>query len=234
MEYHGVVFDVDDTLYDMSLPFIGAYERLYEKRYDLPLAPLFLAFRRYSDARFDDSQTGKMTMEELYIYRLRMAFRDYGVCITDEEALDFQHLYMQLQYRIQLSEVMRELLDALQERAALGIITNGDSMHQRNKLRSLNIAQWVPQECIIVSGDHAFRKPDVQIFREMEHRLGLAPEHLVYVGDAFGLDVMGAKCAGWQSVWFNHRNRKRPDKTEVLPDIEVHTEDALAALLLAV
>ena len=33
MEYHGVVFDVDDTLYDMSLPFIGAYERLYEKRY---------------------------------------------------------------------------------------------------------------------------------------------------------------------------------------------------------
>ena len=34
MEYHGVVFDVDDTLYDMSLPFIGAYENVKVRSID--------------------------------------------------------------------------------------------------------------------------------------------------------------------------------------------------------
>lgn len=231
MDIRGVVFDVDDTLYDMLQPFLGAYRELCGERYDLPVQELFLAFRRHSDDRFVDSQTGKMTMEELYIYRVRMMLRDYDIDVTDEEALAFQRLYMDLQYRICLSPVMQDLLDALHSRAAIGIITNGESRHQRNKLRSLNVSPWVPEEHIIVSGDLPFRKPDVRIFREMEHRLRLAPEHLIYVGDAFDLDMVGAQQAGWQSVWFNHRRRSIPENSDIRPNAEVHTEEELAAVL---
>ena len=41
------------------------------------------------------------------------------------------------------------------------------------------------------------RKLDVWIFREMERRLELVSEQLIYVGDAFGLDIDGASAAGW-------------------------------------
>ena len=231
MDIRGVVFDVDDTLYDMAQPFRNAYQALYEGRYDLPVQELFLAFRRYSDERFVDSQTGRMTMKEVYIYRVRMMLRDYGIEVSDEEALEFQQCYMDLQYRIRLSSLMKALLDDLYSRVAIGVITNGESRHQRRKLCSLNVTPWISEEHIIVSGDHPFRKPDAQIFREMEQRLNLAPEQLIYVGDAYALDVVGAHAAGWQSIWFNHRERPMPEHTMIHPDAEVHTEEELAAVL---
>ena len=232
MDIRGVVFDVDDTLYDMAQPFSNAYQMLYGAQYDLPIQELFLAFRRYSDERFLDSQTGKMSMEELYIYRVRMMLGDYGIDVTDEEALAFQRLYMEHQYRICLSPVMTDLLEALHRHAVIGVITNGESRHQRNKLRSLNVTPWVAEEHTIISGDYPFRKPDVCIFHEMQRRLSLAPEHLLYVGDAFDLDIVGAAAAGWQSVWFNHRHRKMPEGAVCRPNAEVHSEEELCAVLM--
>ena len=232
MDILGVVFDVDDTLYDMAQPFFGAYRSLYGGQYDLPLQRVFLSFRHYSDERFADSQTGKMSMEEMYIYRVRMSLGDYGINVTDEEAMEFQRIYMDLQYQIQLSPVMRKLLDELHRSVAIGIITNGDPRHQRNKLRSLNVSPWVSQEYIIVSGDHPFRKPDERIFQEMERRLNLVPKQLLYVGDAFALDIVGAEAAGWRSVWFNHRERPMPVPTHFHPAYEVHSEEELRSVLM--
>lgn len=232
MDIRGVVFDVDDTLYDMAQPFFGAYQSLYGSKHDLPMQALFLAFRCYSDARFSDAQTGRMSMEELYIYRVRMTLHDYGIEVTDEEALSFQRRYMELQYQIHLSPVMTALLDELQPRVAIGIITNGESRHQRNKLCSLDVSPWIPEGQIIVSGDHPFHKPDVKIFREMERRLHLAPEQLLYVGDAYDLDIVGAHAAGWESIWFNHRRRRIPVGASCRPNAEVHTEEELRAVLI--
>ena len=234
MKNYGVVFDVDDTLYDMSIPFLGAYQSLYGTRYRFPTNDLFLLFRRYSDERFDDTQTGKMSMEALYAYRLRMTTQEYGVSVTDEEVLEFQRRYVEFQYRIRLTDTMKHILDTLREKnVKMGVITNGNSVHQREKIKSLNLAHWIPAEHVIVSGDHDFRKPDVRIFREMERRLDLPAERLLYVGDAFALDIPGACHAGWHTLWFNHRHRIKPDDTKITADIEVHSEEELSMRLLA-
>ena len=211
MKNYGVVFDVDDTLYDMSIPFLGAYQSLYGTRYRFPTNDLFLLFRRYSDERFDDTQTGKMSMEALYAYRLRMTMQEYGVSVTDEEVLEFQRRYVEFQYRIRLTDTMKHILDTLREKnVKMGVITNGNSVHQREKI-----------------------KPDVRIFREMERRLDLPAERLLYVGDAFALDIPGACHAGWHTLWFNHRHRIKPDDTKITADIEVHSEEELSMRLLA-
>ena len=224
MKNCGVVFDVDDTLYDMSIPFSGAYQALYSGQSHLPMHNVFLSFRRYSDERFDDAQKGKMTMESFYIYRFRMTMREYGIPVTDKQALEFQRLYMNLQYRIQLTDTMKNLLDRLQNNVKIGIITNGDSVHQRRKINSLGISHWIPKEHIIVSGDHVFHKPDARIFHEMEERLVLPAVQLIYVGDAFSLDIVGGNNAGWHTLWFNHRHRNKPNGSIIMPNIEVHSE----------
>ena len=118
MDIRGVVFDVDDTLYDMAQPFLGAYQALYGKRCDLPVGELFLAFRRHSDERFADSQTGKMTMEELYIYRVRMMLRDYDVEVTDAEALQAFQLLSRKEGIIPALESSHALAYALKRAAA--------------------------------------------------------------------------------------------------------------------
>ena len=46
MSIRGVVFDVDDTLYDMAQPFYDALRRLYGERAEFDLPTLFMSFRR--------------------------------------------------------------------------------------------------------------------------------------------------------------------------------------------
>ena len=168
MRIQGVVFDVDDTLYDMAQPFYAALRRLYGERSEFDLPSLFLSFRRHSDERFEESQTGKISMEQFYIYRIQKTLEEADVQTTDAQALAFQRVYMGLQYQIRLSPMMIRMFNELRSRAKLGVITNGESAHQRKKIASLGLSKWMPEETTIVSGDHKFRKPDPRIFQLMD------------------------------------------------------------------
>ena len=222
MSIRGVVFDVDDTLYDMAQPFYNALRRLYGERSAFDLPALFLLFRRYSDERF----------EEFYIYRIRKTLEEADVQTTDAQALAFQRVYMGLQYQIQLSPTIVRMLNDLRTRAKIGIITNGESTHQRKKIASLGMSKWMPEEAIIVSGDLKFRKPDQRIFQLMEERLELNGTQLLYVGDSFDLDVAGSTEAGWSAVWFNRRKRSVPPSGTDLSFTEVPSEDMLLSVVL--
>lgn len=232
MSIRGVVFDVDDTLYDMAQPFYNALRRLYGERSAFDLPALFLLFRRYSDERFEESQTGKISMDEFYIYRIRKTLEEADVQTTDAQALAFQRVYMGLQYQIQLSPTIVRMLNDLRTRAKIGIITNGESTHQRKKIASLGMSKWMPEEAIIVSGDLKFRKPDQRIFQLMEERLELNGTQLLYVGDSFDLDVAGSTEAGWSAVWFNRRKRSVPPSGTDLSFTEVPSEDMLLSVVL--
>ena len=86
---------------------------------------IFARSRKYSDEVFEASENGTITMEEMYIYRICHAFKDFGIVVTDEEALLFQKYYQEYQKKIQLSDEMRSLLQSCVGRCRLGIITNG-------------------------------------------------------------------------------------------------------------
>lgn len=232
MSIRGVVFDLDDTLYDMAQPFCAAMRRLYGERAEFDLPALFLSFRQYSDERFEESQTGKISMDEFYIYRIRMTLQEAGVQTTDAQALAFQRVYMGLQYQIKLSPTIVRLLTDLRTRVKLGIITNGEPVHQRKKIASLGISKWIKEEAIIISGDHKFHKPDQRIFQLMAERLELDGTQLLHVGDAFDLDVVGAVEAGWDAVWFNRRSRSMPQNGTELSFSEVPSEDMLLSVVM--
>lgn len=168
-------------------------------------------------------------MAEMYIYRLGNAFRDYGKIIDGPTALQFQSVYEKRQHEIRMTEEMERMLEELSRKITLGIITNGPSEHQRDKVRALGVERWIPMERIWISGDLGVGKPHKEIFEAAREKLGLKPEELCFVGDAYGHDILGAKGAGWKAVWFNHRGRQITG--EVTPDYEVRSEQELIALL---
>ena len=53
-------------------------------------------------------------------------------------------------------------------------------------------------DCVITSCGTGIRKPDPEIFRIAERKMGLAPEELAYVGDTISRDVRGTRAAGWR------------------------------------
>lgn len=225
-----VLFDVDDTLYDQTMPFVQAYEKYF--RGDIPVSAeaLFPVTRKYSNAVFSRALAGEITMEELYICRMQKALEEFGIVISDQDALEFQQVYEECQKHIRMTPLMEEILAWCAEHALLGIITNGLSGHQWDKIRGLQAERWIPKEYIFVSGDAGAVKPDRQIFDLARKRMHMEEGEVWFVGDAFDLDVEGAMNAGWNAVWMNRRGKKRPDGAEE-PAYEVRSEAELFRVL---
>ena len=224
-----VVFDVDDTLYDLSTPFKEACREVFPEDTNLNLEGTFRASRRYSDEVYASSLSGKISMEEMYIYRFENAFRDYGKKIDAQTALMFQAVYEQKQQEIKMTESMKNLLENLSGKMKLGIVTNGPAQHQWDKVTALGVEKWIPKEHIFISGELGIAKPDAGIFDAALQRLGLQKEEVCYVGDSFENDIVGAKNAGWKAVWYNHRGHEANGDVE--PNYIVKSEDELISLL---
>ena len=72
-----ILFDVDDTLYDMTQPFEKAYRDVFYDKYpQLDWKPVYVASRKHSDEVFEASQRGEISMDDMYVYRWSKAM-DY-------------------------------------------------------------------------------------------------------------------------------------------------------------
>lgn len=68
--------------------------------------------------------------------------------------------------------------------------------------------------------EHGAAKPEPSIFLAACARLGIAPQHVLHVGDDPHLDVAGAARAGLMSCWINRTGATWP-KSLPPPDVEV-------------
>ncbi len=223
-----VFFDLDDTLYDRSRPFVQALEMLYPEA--MPRASeLNAACHRRAMERFYDSQCGKIAMRDFYIHQYQAGFSDCGITLSDEEALGFRARYAGFQKQIALSEKLRAVLELCRERAVwTGLITNGRSDHQREKIRTMGLDAMFPSELVFISGDLGIDKPDPEIFRMVERTVGLPPEELLYVGDSYVTDILPAARLGWHTLWLN---RHGATVEESAAEWQVTDEAALSNLL---
>ena len=86
-----------------------------------------------------------------------------------------------------------------QYKYVLGIITNGRSKTQWNKIHRSGVEDLF--DTIVVSGDINIHKPDPEIYRFACQTLNLEPQECLYVGDNFYRDIYGAQKAGMKTVW---------------------------------
>jgi len=210
-----VFFDLDDTLYDRGLPFIEAVREFFgDTVADPRLAYRVCSVR--SNEVFLPSQRGEITMDEMVIYRWCRGFADLGITISAEEALSFQKLYRSRQDCITLSPVLETMLRDCAARAdGIGVLTNGPSEKQWNKLQRLGLLRLIPRERILVSGDIGIDKPDPAIFRLAEKCSGAGPAQLLYVGDSLSNDIIPASLCGWYTLWFNREAKPVPPELRI-------------------
>lgn len=113
----------------------------------------------------------------------------------------------------------------------LGLVTNGVSDLQREKLRGAALEHYF--HTVVVSGDIEAGKPDPVPFRLALSQLGVAPEGAAMVGDTRDRDVLGARRTGIRAIWLNRSGATLPNDADPLatPDAEIAGLDQLAALL---
>jgi HAD superfamily hydrolase (TIGR01549 family) len=100
---------------------------------------------------------------------------------------------------MRLFEGVPGFLADLRARYRVGILTNGPSDMQWEKLRKLGLTAAV--DAIVVAGDFGVFKPDPRPFRRLTELLGTSPPTSLFVGDSYEHDIVGARGAGMRTAW---------------------------------
>ncbi|MDD6640517.1 MAG: HAD family hydrolase [Erysipelotrichaceae bacterium] len=202
-----IVFDLDDTLYDVSLPYFKSLESEGIYIDDKMKKDLFILSRHYSDVYYDKEKAGEIDNKGMYVGRVKHALSDFGIEVDEDKAYAIHLNYLYQQKSIYLSNEMKNLLSFLKERAKLAIITNGPSEHQWGKINQLKLCDYFDKDKIIVSDDVCCRKPDEKIFKIIAQRCDSSLKDCYFVGDSYNCDILGSKSANMKSIWYNHRDR---------------------------
>ncbi|MGX7265044.1 HAD family hydrolase [Enterococcus crotali] len=228
---YNFIFDVDDTLYDQLEPFKRAFQENFSLNKGISIEGLFRHSRKFSDDVFELSQKGRISMDEMYIYRLTKAFNEFDISILPQQAIAFQKDYAAFQEKITLFPDMEKTLQYCKEKKlTMGIITNGSSKHQRNKIKKLNLTHWIKPKHIFISGELEMAKPDKKIFHYVETEMKLDPQQTFYIGDSYRNDMFGAKNANWKTIWCNRRGHSITSKVNK-PDYIVTKEEQIYELI---
>ncbi|OJU39929.1 MAG: hypothetical protein BGN97_13990 [Microbacterium sp. 69-10] len=140
------------------------------------------------------------------VWRRTLSGAGAGAELVDEAV----HLHLAAERRtFTLFDDSRDVLVELRRRGIpIGLITNGPSTFQREKLRTVGIDGLF--DVVVASGDIGVLKPDAEIFRHALHRAGAASTASLHVGDSFPADVMGAVGAGLSAFWLNRERIAAP------------------------
>ncbi|MGG5252722.1 HAD-IA family hydrolase [Neobacillus sp. SM06] len=74
----------------------------------------------------------------------------------------------------------------------LGIITNGPTEHQMQKIKSLGIRKYISRELMFVSDEVRAANPGPKIFHHAPIRVGYSLKELLYIGDSWTNDNIGS------------------------------------------
>jgi HAD superfamily hydrolase (TIGR01509 family) len=222
-----VVFDLDGTVCFYSL---GVADGLVLSLRETGSSPTLLGEIGQAEERFEEIFTQIERVPDPTPLRERLFSRLLGEHGVEDPPLTraLASAYARVRTEsLRLFPGARNLLSLLRSRYRLGLLTNGPSELQWEKIRVLSLAPCF--SAIVVSGDLGIYKPDPRIFTHVLMRLGVRPCETLHVGDSLEADVVGAKGAGLGAAWV------RPSEASsdgVRPDLAVTAVAELREALL--
>ena len=200
-----LLLDLDDTLCDEAGSVAVALEatsRFAAQRLGLgEWVTLAQAYTRVSNALWADFDAwgrglGKLDARR-YVWRAALAGAGYS---ADESLIS--HIAAHYSDRRTCHRWLpqaRETLLALRQTYRLGLITNGATDMQREKIRCLRLDDLC--HVTLVGEECGHSKPHAEIFHRAMQALGVTADEGVMVGNSPETDIVGAHGVGMRTVW---------------------------------
>jgi len=201
-----VFFDIDDTLVNDAAATragaLGIFERYRDRLGDCD-ERLMQRWQALLDHHFERFLRGETSFLDQRRARIREMF---GVTRAEmpDAGVDAIHAVYREFYEANW-QVFPDAIETLDTLAAfrLGVISNGSSAQQRQKLAEVGILDRFA--AVVISEDIGVGKPDPRIFWEACETVGAPPAACLHVGDRLDADAHGARDAGLTGVWLNRR-----------------------------
>lgn len=180
-----VCFDLDDTLYK-EIDFVAsAYREIAASEKHPELLPKMMDWREKGENVF--LQFNKAIGKETIIPQYMTLYRTHNPTIS-------------------LSDGVEDTLTELRHRGiTLGLITDGRSISQRNKIKALGLNRWFDNENIIISEETQSEKTEEPNFRYFIKKYQGA--EFTYVGDNPKKDFIVPNRLGWRTVMLKDDGR---------------------------
>ena len=187
-----ICFDLDDTLYKEIDYLNSAYREIAEYAAGhctgCPDSVIIIAIKAYNKM-LDAYREGQNAFEELN--------RFLGLSLPIG---DYLYIYRNHKPGIVLSDDVVKTLDVLKaEGVRIGLITDGRSVQQRNKIEALGLGQWIENQDIVISEEFGSEKPALANYTYFLKRY---PEchDFTYVGDNLKKDFIAPNALGWKTI----------------------------------
>lgn len=201
-----VFFDLDHTLWDFDRNSALAFKRVFKKyKIELSLRDFLKEYEPINLIYWKKFREETVTKEQLRRGRLTDTFdifkMKFPLDIIDALATSYIE-ELPVNNHLLLDTV--EILEYLVTKYNLHIITNGFQEVQYLKLNNSGIKKYF--STVTTSEEVGLKKPHPVIFEIALKKACVSPQKSIMIGDSLEADIIGAKNAGMNTLFFNYRN----------------------------
>lgn len=224
MRFRAVLIDIDNTLFHFNESSYKALKKAFgEYGVDFTRA-MFAEYEALNDQYWKAFERGEIPRERLFYERFDVYFARIGLRADGKE---FDH-----RYRVYLSEGYdlmphaEALLQALQGKYKVFVVTNGDAMTQDARIAGAGLEKYF--DGVFVSERVGYQKPDKAFFDAVFAAIGEEYRSCsLLVGDSLSSDMQGGRNAGIPTCFYGPRKQADDrcdyvvgDLLDILPILE--------------
>ncbi len=205
-----IFFDLDHTLWDFDKNSELAFDKIFKENHPKVDTKSFVQiYAPINQACWKLYQVDKISHEELRYKRLKDSFDALNYSISDNDINQMSVDYITyLPENNMLFDGAKEVLDYLNLKYKLHIITNGFAEVQYKKLNNSGISNYFIS--ITNSEMAGVKKPHPMIFEYALTQANANKQNSIMIGDCIEADVKGALDFGIDAIFFNQSKIEIP------------------------
>lgn len=227
MKYKVLLFDADETLFDFKKSESIALEHAILD-FDIPYDPEhhLKIYEAINAAIWKEFEEGKITQNTLKVERFKRLSQELGINF-DPHRFSERYMYHLAEASFLLDDATA-LLEKLQGKFKLVIVTNGLAYVQNRRIGKSSIAEYFSH--IVISEEVGVAKPNPEIFEHTLELIGqLDKSEVLMIGDSLSSDIKGGNNFGIDTCWYNPK--KLDNTSQVKPTYEISNLISLVDIL---
>ena len=206
MFYKGIIFDLDNTLYDYDLcndkSISCVFDYLLKINDSLTVDYLKCEYEKISKKiKYELGYTASSHNKSIYFKQLLEKININLSCFSIINNLYWETFYDNMIFFDGVYDFIKwNKINGIK----IGVLTDYETEYQIIKLEKLGILEYI--DCILTSEEVGIEKPSSKIFITLLEKMKLNSSDVIIIGDNYEKDIKGASNLNIISYWFNKNN----------------------------